>query len=97
MRITRKVFSSKNLINAIKERAFCEGYLAAQKEFAENITWKRGEKINESDINEVEATVMLTGILIDTNRFRNHTGTRLCFRTAGTRSPVYPECMTHRR
>lgn len=28
------------------------------------------------DINEVEATVMLTGILIDTNRFRNHTGTR---------------------
>lgn len=28
------------------------------------------------DINELEATIMLTGILIDTNRFRNHTGTR---------------------
>lgn len=28
------------------------------------------------DIDETEATIMLTGILIDTNRFRNHTGTR---------------------
>ena len=60
MRITRKVFSNKNLINTIKERAFCEGYLAAQREFAENITWKRGEKINESDIKEVEATFGIT-------------------------------------
>ena len=36
--IRRKVFSSyseEDLINAIEERAFCEGYLAAQKEFAE--------------------------------------------------------------
>lgn len=32
MRITRK---TKNLIDAIEERAFCEGYLTAQKEFAE--------------------------------------------------------------
>ena len=56
MRITRKVFSSKNLINTIEKKAFCEGYQAAQKEFAKNITWKRGEKINESDIKEVEAT-----------------------------------------
>ena len=39
MRITRKVFSSyseiNNIISAIEERAFCEGYQAAQKEFAE--------------------------------------------------------------
>ena len=28
------------------------------------------------DINELEATIMLTGIMIDTNRFRVHTGTR---------------------
>ena len=38
MRITRKVFSNyseESLISAIEERAFCEGYLAAQKEFAE--------------------------------------------------------------
>ena len=35
MRITRKVFSSKNLINAIEEKAFNEGYQAAQREFAE--------------------------------------------------------------
>lgn len=28
------------------------------------------------DISEIEATIMLTGVLIDTNRFRNHTGTR---------------------
>jgi len=36
--IRRKVFSSyseEDLISAIEERAFCEGYLAAQKEFAE--------------------------------------------------------------
>lgn len=34
--IRRKVFSSyseEDLINAIEERAFCEGYIAAQKEF----------------------------------------------------------------
>ena len=35
MRVTRKIFSSKNLINAIEEKAFNEGYLAAQREFAE--------------------------------------------------------------
>jgi len=35
MRVTRKIFSSKNLINAIEERAFNEGYQAAQREFAE--------------------------------------------------------------
>ena len=37
--IRRKVFSNyseEDLINAIEERAFCEGYLAAQKEFAED-------------------------------------------------------------
>lgn len=28
------------------------------------------------NINELEATIMLTGIMIDTNRFRTHTGTR---------------------
>ena len=28
------------------------------------------------DINELEATIMLTGIVIDTNRFRVHSGTR---------------------
>jgi len=36
--IRRKVFSSyseEDLISAIEERAFCEGYIAAQKEFAE--------------------------------------------------------------
>ena len=36
--IRRKVFSSyseEDLISAIEERAFCEGYQAAQKEFAE--------------------------------------------------------------
>ena len=36
MRITRKVFSTyskEDLISAIEERAFCEGYQAAQKEF----------------------------------------------------------------
>lgn len=36
MRIRRKVFSiysEENLISAIEERAFCEGYIAAQKEF----------------------------------------------------------------
>ena len=36
--IRRKVFSNyseESLISAIEERAFCEGYLAAQKEFAE--------------------------------------------------------------
>lgn len=35
MRVTRKIFSSKNLINAIEEKAFNEGYQAAQREFAE--------------------------------------------------------------
>ena len=38
MRVTRKVFSiysEDKLISSIEERAFCEGYLAAQKEFAE--------------------------------------------------------------
>ena len=35
MRVTRKIFSSKNLINAIEEKAFNEGYMAAQREFAE--------------------------------------------------------------
>jgi len=38
MRITRKVFSiysEEDLISAIEERAFCEGYQAAQREFAE--------------------------------------------------------------
>ena len=34
MRITRKVFSEE-LISAIEERAFNEGYQAAQREFAE--------------------------------------------------------------
>ena len=38
MRVTRKVFSiysEDKLISAIEEKAFCEGYQAAQKEFAE--------------------------------------------------------------
>ena len=35
MRITRKVFSEDELISAIEEKAFNEGYLAAQREFAE--------------------------------------------------------------
>lgn len=39
MRVTRKVFSNysetaEDLISAIEERAFCEGYQAAQREFA---------------------------------------------------------------
>ena len=36
MRVTRKVFSiysEEDLISAIEEKAFCEGYIAAQKEF----------------------------------------------------------------
>lgn len=41
MRVTRKVFSEyseiDDIISAIEEKAFCEGYQAAQKEFGENL------------------------------------------------------------
>ena len=48
MRITRKVFSiysEEDLISAIEEKAFCEGYQAAQKEFAEEESRDRNRKI----------------------------------------------------
>ena len=40
MRVTRKVFSiysEDELISSIEERAFNEGYQAAQREFGENL------------------------------------------------------------
>jgi len=97
MRITRKVFSSKNLINTIKERAFCEGYLAAQREFAENITWKRGEKLNESDIKEVEATFGITlpndykSIVIKNNNARPSIST---FDTESSKGHVFKKLLS---
>ena len=44
MRITRKVFSEDELISAIEEKAFNEGYLAAQREFAEEDDDEKEEK-----------------------------------------------------
>jgi len=47
MRVTRKVFSNysetEDLISAIEERAFCEGYQAAQREFA-----KKNDELTEN-------------------------------------------------
>ena len=46
--IRRKVFSSyseEDLISAIEERAFCEGYLAAQKEFGRAAEAVKGFKL----------------------------------------------------